>query len=207
MLCLILLDGLYKLGAGKTGINILKNNNLRFKLRNETQEAHNRLDAALVAHDLTTISGLRAYLCVHFLAGTHMQNLLCGYDFLRDDAEKLAFLRADFEIMGGTPPSWPDAPRAKECHAVGLIYVMAGSALGSKLLYKTWRTASDDDVLSVHNFMTYAKDSKIWHKFLDYTENTLFSESEVESMVEAANYCFGIFEAANNQVLKGLRDV
>ena len=184
----------------------MKNNNLRFKLRSETQEAHNRLDMALIAHDLTTLCGLKAYLCVHFLARTHVQALLSGYEFLRDDAEKLACLKADFDIMGVAPPSWPGAPRAKQCHAVGLIYVMAGSALGSKLLYKTWRTASDSDVLSVHNFMTCAKDSQIWNKFLAYTESTRFSQSEVDSMVEAANYCFGIFEAANNHVLEGLQD-
>jgi len=173
---------------------------MRFQLKEGTQQAHERLDKALIRYDLTTLPGLRAYLSVHFLARIHIQKILTGYENLRDDKEKLFSLRADFEGLNVRPPSWREAPEIGNYHPLGLIYVMAGSSLGSNLLFKQWSKAMDINVLSVNNFMTSAKDNQLWRNFLVHISNTSFSEAETKSIVAAANHCFSVFEAADKQV-------
>ena len=173
---------------------------MRFLLRSETRDSHSRLDAALITHDLTTLPGLRAFLSVHYLARMHLQKILSGYEFLRDDSEKIAMLCADFDIMDVPLPRWETEPEIGDFHSLGLIYVMAGSALGGKLLYKQWSAAQDTHVLNVKNFMTGAKDHQCWNGFLSYINAQRFDPMEMDKMIVAANYSFGVFEAANNQM-------
>ena len=191
--------------ASSQNENIIGNDTgLRFRLRRETETAHKRLDDALIKHDLTTLSGLRSYLSVHFLARDYLQNIMTGYEALRDDKEKLSNLRADFDVLDMPLPQWKDMPDRESHHPLGLIYVIAGSALGSKLLYKHWSAASDPDVLEVKNFMTCAKDSRIWADFLVHLNANQFTPAETHDMILGAEYCFGVFEAANNQIVGSL---
>ena len=173
---------------------------LRFELRDQTQKAHKRLDAALIKHDLTTVSGLSAYLSVHYLAGKHLETITLEPDCHKDISRKISAIEADLDLLSVSSPDWKAAPQARNCHPLGLTYVIAGSALGSKLLFKSWSSSSDANVLNAKNFMTYSKDSKLWNKFLSRAEKTSPKKAELNEVIEAANHCFGIFEAANAQL-------
>jgi len=106
---------------------------LRFELRDQTQKAHKRLDAALIKHDLTTVSGLSAYLSVHYLAGKHLETITLEPDCHKDISRKISAIEADLDLLSVSSPDWKAAPQARNCHPLGLTYVIAGSALGSKL--------------------------------------------------------------------------
>ena len=172
----------------------------RFRLREETSEAHTRLDKSLVKYDLSTYSGLASYLCVHYLARYHLHDSIFGHENLRDDGSKLEDLRHDFDQLGLSAPKWHFAPKAEPHHALGLTYVMAGSSLGGKLLYKDWARADDPAVQAASRFMTNAKSSTSWKMFLTYLDNSTFLEKEIQDIIKSANYCFGVFEAANQEI-------
>lgn len=175
-------------------------NGLRLKLREDTKDAHTRLDQALIKYDLTTLSGLTSYLSVHYLARLHLSEILVGYEYLRDESARLDDLRLDFSTLCVRPPRWETGLINVPQHPLGLIYVMAGSSLGGKILYKNWSATPDPLVKSANHFVTNSKDSEMWTRFLAYIQTEKFSDQETNRIVKSANYCFEVFEAANEQM-------
>ncbi len=175
-------------------------NALRVTLRDRTSEAHSKLDKALIVYDLSQLSGLTSYLKIHYLARQHLTKLLSGLDELRDEAERLEDLSKDLSALGAPLPNWSQPPDMSPQHPLGLIYVMAGSSLGSKLLYKQWDTSHDPLVKRADRFVTHAKNNDIWTRFLAYLDSHEFSSEETEHIIASANYCFSVFEAAHKDV-------
>ncbi len=169
-------------------------------LRDDTKAAHSRLDAALIKYDLTSAGGLHSYLSVHYLARLHLSDILFGYDDLRDESERLDDLQADISELGAALPVWASRPKRANMHALGLIYVMAGSSLGGKVLFKEWDCSRDPVVKNANRFVTRSKDSAVWTKFLAHLGAQSFSHQEIAQIVESANHGFEIFEAANNEI-------
>jgi heme oxygenase len=175
-------------------------NTLRHVLREETSDAHTQLDKALISYDLSQKDGLAKYLTIHHLARQHLTKMLSGLEDLRDDLARLEDLSMDLSTLGAPLPSWIITPDKSPKHPLGLIYVMAGSSLGSKILYKNWESSTDSSVKSANRFVTNAKNNDIWKRFLAYIERNEFSREETEDIISAANFCFTVFEAANNQL-------
>jgi heme oxygenase len=175
-------------------------NELRFILRDETRVAHTRLDEALVSYDLADPVGLAKYLSIHYLARQHLTTMLNGLEALRDDTSRLNDLTLDLSTLGVPLPSWISPPDQTSKNPLGLIYVIAGSSLGSKVLYKNWALSTHPLVNRANLFVTHSKNNDIWTRFLAYIKNKEFSQSETKDIITSANFCFKVFEAANDQV-------
>ena len=175
-------------------------NSLRAILREKTSDAHEALDAALIDYDLTSRSGLRDYLRVHYRARVQLTKLYSGHPIEVDHTQSLSALQSDLSVLGAKLPHPMNLELSGDLHPVGVTYVVAGSSLGSKLLFKHWSRAVDEKVRQAGTFMTRAKDNADWIKFLAYIDAADFSAKEIEHIVISANGCFAIFEAAIHTV-------
>ena len=173
---------------------------LRVRLRAETASSHARLDAALVTYDLTNRSDLSDYLSVHYLARLQIAVIVSEDAARLSNQQKLADIRSDLEVLSLKPPQCMKRSNSTSYHPLGLTYVMSGSSLGSKLLYKHWATATDTIVQQAGTFITNSKDSSEWTFFLAHVKTLKVSHDEVSDIVASANSVFEIFEAANDQV-------
>lgn len=179
-------------------------NTLRSTLRYETATAHERLDQALCVYDLTTQTGLAKYLKIHLLACLHLRGLTTDNDFRREIDAKVSSIQADLDVLNATLSSHKLPTSNAQQHPVGLTYVIAGSSLGGKLLFKDWAKSIDPVVQNAGKFMHSAKITDSWKKFLTYIDKHDFSSEEVEEIVSSANYCFGVFEFAHQAIAKEL---
>ncbi|MGJ8558726.1 MAG: biliverdin-producing heme oxygenase [Litorimonas sp.] len=165
-------------------------------MRTETSKAHANLDAALVKYDLTTRSGLSNYLNVHLLARHFLAENQSAYGTEIDHAESLSAIRSDLETLGVKAQKEIDWTPITAFHPIGLTYVIAGSSLGSKILYKEWAQSNDEAVIRAGKYMTAAKDGSDWSNFLTYIDATDFSANETDHIVVSANECFALYQAA-----------
>ncbi len=180
-------------------------NAIRERLRVGTSASHSRLDASLIEYDLTTRAGLKAYLSVHFVARENLHRISTEPNERQSHARKLGELRDDLRVLGSAPPTVRLDDFAIR-HPLGLSYVIAGSSLGSKLLYKQWLLSDDDVVGRAGQFLTSAKDSSDWVDFLKKTDTLCLSDSELDEVVASANTVFAVFENANNIIRLALDD-
>jgi len=180
-------------------------NKLRETLRKKTSKAHAKLDASLIIYDLKTQEGLSSYLSVHYLARESLSKMSKTFSGERANIEKLKELRDDLKVLGVTPPENRLKVRSLT-HPLGLTYVIAGSSLGSKLLYENWLLTDDEVVGCAGKFLTSAKDSTDWLAFLNKTDKLELSTDELDRVVATANAVFEVFEAANELVRLGLDD-
>ena len=167
-------------------------------LRTQTRPAHKLLDEALIEHDLTTRRGLSDYLKVHYVA---RHNLDYAFDATLN-SEALTSIVNDLNTLGSKVPLLDYKKVKTDLHPLGLTYVIAGSSLGSKVLYKIWDSSSDQLVVKARDFMTKSKDSSEWDLFLAQTKSTDYSEQEIVSIVQAANFCFDVFKSANDLMIR-----
>jgi len=180
-------------------------NEIRSILREKTSAAHAKLDSALVKYDLKTQHGLGSYLCVHMLARRWIGASSTNFSELIDNPQKLQDLEADLEVLGADLPA-PKMPYFDIIHPLGLTYVIAGSSLGSKLLYKNWFSSEDHVVQRANKFLTSSKESADWANFLVRTDRLKLTQTELDDVVMTADTVFSIYETANNIISQDIND-
>lgn len=178
---------------------------LRNVLRSETAEAHERLDKELDSYDLTDHLSLSKYLCVHYLARSELSNLITVGKNRISNEQKIADIVKDLKVLAVNPPAILKFENRRPYHPLGLTYVMAGSSLGSKILYKRWNSGSNDAVKNAGRFLTSSKDSTEWKAFLVSIADLNIPPQEVEHIVTSANAVFMIYKTANDHVKGELR--
>jgi len=180
-------------------------NELRKKLREETSCAHKSLDFALSCYDLTSRNGLANYLNVHLLVRDLLAKTHSGHEIEIDHSDSIAAIRSDLTKLGVSVVEDLHWMPKSYLHPVGLTYVIAGSSLGSKVLYKKWAQSTDDSVILAGEFMALAVDNSDWLKFLEYIDATSFSDSETDDIVMSANQRFTLYKTAAQQVDRNTR--
>lgn len=180
-------------------------NEIRSILREKTSAAHSDLDAALIKYDLKTQSGLGSYLSVHAIARQCIGESSKDFRDLIKNHAKIRDLRADLSVLGVSLPVC-GMQRFNIIHPLGLIYVIAGSSLGSKILYKDWAMADDCVVKCAGKFLTSSKESADWVDFLERTDKLKLTQTELDDVVLTANTVFSIYKTANNIISQGLDD-
>lgn len=179
-------------------------NDFRAILRQETADAHAELDAALIEYDLTTRVGLASYLSVHHVARDALSPTFQGHDGVRN-TEILNDIKHDLAILGSVLPKNTVQART-DLHPLGLSYVIAGSSLGSKVLFKEWHHSKDPRVMSASKFMTSSKNSTDWLAFLKKTDSLQLSKVELSEAIDSANAVFLTYSAANIMIKTSLDD-
>lgn len=175
-------------------------NDLHAYLRTSTCHAHKILDASLISYDLTEPLGLSQYLCVHYLARSALSKIMTLDNQKVSNQKKLNDIELDLEQLETEAPLFKSNLNEGVFHMLGIDYVLAGSSLGSKVLYKHWSLATNEKVKQANHFMTSAKDSADWKTFLTRLDSLKLTRVEIEQVVATANHVFEIYQTAYEQI-------
>lgn len=182
--------------ATRTGVDnnltIPRSNALRFHLRQQTAEAHARLDAAVGEFDSRESYGryLHALLAFREPIETALGRATLPDDFKpRDIAQAI---RADMIDLGIDPPG-DTQPAARTSlntpsAVLGTLYVLEGSALGARLLYKRAQELGFTAGFGARHLAQQAGDRESWPKFLALLERHPSSESEATARASIAAF-------------------
>lgn len=165
-------------------------------LRNETAAAHDRVDAAFAAFDLTDRASYARFLSAHAEAVLPLEAILPGERVTADwDARKRgALLREDLAHLRplAKPDPTTEDPLTFETlpEIAGALYVLEGSRLGGKFLSRRLPAGFPRAYLDTD------QPPANWRKLLDCLDTILYDASELQSALAAAHRVFSAFERA-----------
>lgn len=181
---------------------------LRWRLRKETRDAHASIDALYGQHDLSTREGLTFVLVAHMTALSWIHDVLP--DRLQSEkdafgamitaiAADLARLDAPFSLpirVGGEYAADP----------LGLIYVVAGSRLGARILVRQIESSPDHTVRGACRYFTCSEGDDLWQDCRAQLQDWAGEVSEQDDVVAAARAGFACFERAHHDTRRILLD-
>lgn len=162
-------------------------NTLRHALMQGTRDLHARLDRGIGA--LQSEGEYR-----RFLIGSHafraaLEPALkpaCGWQAL----ELAPALRADLADMGLSVAPAPAAPRLDGIAAqAGALYVVEGSALGARLLYRRAQALGLGAAHGARHLAAQTSETRRWGRFLEWLET---SGADPAQALAAANAVFAL---------------
>jgi heme oxygenase len=104
-------------------------------LRDATGAAHEQVDAAFGAHDLSSPAAYRAFLLAHARALPAAERVMAALPFAATLPVRTPSLAADLAALEAAMPApLPFAPGVDEATLWGVLYVVEGSRLGGALL-------------------------------------------------------------------------
>jgi heme oxygenase len=163
------------------------------QLRAHTAPAHDAVDAAFGAHDLTAPDSYRRFLLSHALALPAAEAALAGHPGLPHWRERTTLLAADLAELGGAMPvplafALPDNPGA----AWGALYVTEGSRLGGIMLARGVPATLPARYLGARH------ESGEWRHLLAAidAEGTARGDAWIGGAIEGANACFTLYGRA-----------
>ncbi|MCQ8185908.1 biliverdin-producing heme oxygenase [Parvularcula maris] len=168
---------------------------LRFLLKQQTAETHQKTDDALSLLELGTPQGLAGFL------RTHARALGVIEPFLQADGRypappRLGLLREDLAALGASMPGASLAALPPDTHPLGVAYVIAGSALGTEVLRRRWLDEGTEETRVAYRFLSDDRMKGYWGRVLTALGEAQPSEDEVEKIVEGAEAAFGIYQQA-----------
>jgi len=172
----------------------------RLRLKSETSAAHDRVDAAYGALDITQRSDFSTFLQGQYLGHLSVQTALKDGKLSSGLQGRIEAIKQDLEKLGAIPRAAScifveKSDKTAQFHALGLTYVIAGSLHGTNVLRKLWKQSDDKSVLSANNFMHYAGLSREWSQVLAALKTKRFTPAQEIQIIRSANYAFSLFEA------------
>ncbi|WP_260482163.1 biliverdin-producing heme oxygenase [Sphingomicrobium flavum] len=164
----------------------------RFFLKEQTAEAHERLDAHFGNYDLSNPGEYAAFLTAHAAALLTVEQALDDADAASlvpewPQMRRSPYIRADLEKLGADVPPLPAFPALRgDADILGALYVLEGSRLGGKLLRQ-----SVGERLPAAYLQHLAPTP--WPEFVALIERKLYSPVEREQAAVAANRVFAAF--------------
>lgn len=178
---------------------------LRLRLREETRDAHESVDALFGQHDLSTREGLATTLQAHSVA---LRRTLAA---LPDPASPHAHtlvtmitaIEQDLAALDARPSvaCQIDADDTR-IHPLGLIYVIAGSRLGARILLAEIRASSDPVVAAATRYFTCPQSEDMWKSVSNTLKVWTGPADEEKEIIASARTAFTWFEAAHRTVQK-----
>ncbi|MEM1375143.1 MAG: biliverdin-producing heme oxygenase [Pseudomonadota bacterium] len=168
---------------------------LRWDLRAETRPAHERLDRKVSTLDIAGHDGLVAFLVGNALA----HRALAEFDeaFEGHMRRRLTLLHADMEALSIAMPDATLRVQAPDFDSgPGFRYVIAGSAMGGKILARRHAASGDPRVQAAGRFLRDDSLSDFWRDVQGELGAVPRSDTVRASVVAGAVACFGLFEAA-----------
>ena len=179
----------------------------RQRLRRATQMAHARLDARIGEHGLlSSRESYQAYLQATWTARQPLELALEAsgasevYTPWRERAVSAA-LSQDITDLSGRPPI--DAPRGRcssapltAAQALGVLYVLEGSALGARVLEKRALAIGMTPTFGARHMARQTAQPKAWSVFVDILDRAPLSAPDDLACVAAARAAFEAFELA-----------
>ena len=174
---------------------------VRFRLKDETTAAHERVDALFSSFDLTTADGYAAFLAAQAGAFPAIEAALTqagAAAVIPDWAERLRAdaLTADLAALEQAAPLALASPGFDTPAAIlGGAYVLEGSRLGGQMLK---RSVPEGQPVS---FMT-TSDPRLWRTFVALLEQRLTEQGEIDQAISSALATFAVFERSATLALQ-----
>lgn len=175
----------------------------RFELREKTSQAHASLDSMIGPFD--TVASYRNYLTGMAAFRRAVERQLAE---AARPAELAAWtperfsdlIEADMRDLGlpspQAPRSKPASPQSVEDH-LGILYVLEGSALGSRLLYKRAQALGYDANFGARHLAAQAAPGDRWPSFVTLLET--IGEIDMNHVAASARATFALAETAFRQ--------
>lgn len=174
----------------------------RAHLRESTSEAHASLDRMVGSFEsiesyrnyLRGISAFRAAV-ERKLAAAMLHRKFAGWhaemfsELIEDDLR-------DLDVMPPAPVNAPELEQSTEA-VLGMLYVLEGSALGARILYKRAQLLGFDADFGARHLAVQSRRSDRWPVFLSLLENT--REIDMERVASASRATFQTAEQAFRQ--------
>ncbi len=182
---------------------------LRWRLRTETRDAHASIDELYGQHDLSTRDGLTFVLVAHLMALTWIHDVLPAHleaekqaldAMINDIAADLAGLDAPF----GLPMRVAGSEYASD--PLGLIYVVAGSRLGARILVRQIESSPDPIVRKACRYFQSVDGDALWQDCRAQLQTWAGEPVEQDDVVAAARAGFACFERAHRDTQRILLD-
>lgn len=171
----------------------------RTLLRDRTAAAHASLDGTIGGFD--DLEAYKAYLhgmsafrlpVEHALAGLAWPDRLAPFDTETIGDLILSDL-ADLDMNPAPPPAPPVIARTPEA-MLGLLYVLEGSALGARLLYRRARALGLTESFGARHLAAQAATTDRWPRFLALLEAA--EPIEIDRVAETSTAAFHLAEKA-----------
>jgi len=193
---------------------------LRGRLRTDTRDLHERLDADVARLDLCARSGLGAFLQLQQQGfGSLLGDLAAGAGgisgidpapTLRADLRRLLdAVERDLKLLG-TPPLTPDpqsptasptaSPIADGFQPLAVAYLLYGSRAGASLLRRDWEKATDPRVRMARSFFTMTPSVAAWTHLRDGLDAMPADNARADAIVASARRAFEVFIAVAQQL-------
>lgn len=176
---------------------------LRWLLREHTAQTHHALDAKVSQLDMASVQGLCAFLRGNALAHRALlpfDNHFAGHMSRRDH-----LLRLDMEVLGMTTTiDSLSAQTIRAEAAPGYRYVIAGSAMGGRILAKRHAGSPDARVRGAGRFLNDPGLSEFWRDV--QAELATFPETgpETDAVLAGAEACFLLFDRAFEAAIRAM---
>lgn len=170
---------------------------LRDALRNETRDAHEKVDGAFGSLNLAEREDYQRFLAAHYIATAPLQPILAGFtarELGRTEPDFTAMLHSDLSALGVDPDALPriDPPANIDPRAV--TYVIAGSRLGLSMLRRQPYWGKAEGISS--SYMEDGEGMVLWKSLLGWFAEQKADQAEIEAVCGAARQCFTVFERA-----------
>lgn len=182
---------------------------VRWQLRAATHGAHQALDDAVSALDLTSWSGYAAFLRMSaavllpledHLEAAEIENLLPDWRQRR----RTSAIEKDLATLGleARRMTLPQLP-SDEASLLGALYVLEGSRLGARLLMRRVSASSETRLQSATIYLSHGHECRLWQSFLDVLEARITTKRELNQAAESARGTFALFAKALQDACAG----
>ncbi|SFQ10298.1 hypothetical protein [Tranquillimonas alkanivorans] len=167
---------------------------LRHRLREETSDAHQRVDDLFSTLNLRTVAGLTRFARANHAA---LEAIQCRPGAGAEKAKALRLemvvaLERDLEALGAQPRA---TGQGRDYDATAVLYILLGSRAGTRLLHRQWSEATDPRVAAAGSYLGSASRSDDWRDLrLDLARRPAQGR-EADAAVSDAVALFDLFGA------------
>ncbi|WP_156807835.1 biliverdin-producing heme oxygenase [Henriciella marina] len=168
------------------------------------------MDALFSQHDLSTRNGLSSVLRAHSVALNRTLSALSNQTstYAKTLQTMIAAIDEDLKALDEAVPGERHfADPAPDVHPLGLIYVIAGSTLGARILLSDIQASGDPKVAAATRYFACPATSEMWKSVSKTLKCWSGQPHEENKIVTSAQTAFSWFEAAHSTVQKASNDV
>lgn len=162
---------------------------LRDSLRQETADAHSRVDALFGSSDLGTDAGYSDFLRAQAIAWETLRPILDVGSLARADA-----LRHDLAVLGIDRPSPLADPDLPGEASIGHRYVLEGSRLGSSVLLRELQKRSPRLAECAGAYLEQSIDVMAWKQLSTRLQMDAEGCANRRALIDDALFMFELFE-------------
>lgn len=172
---------------------------IRWALRQDTAAAHAAIEQLYETLDLSSRPGLTVFLAAHaaaFRAIVGALDATVPAELADRVAAMIALIEADLATLDVTRhPQGLPAP-SPVADPLGLVYVVAGSRLGARILARRAAASPDPAVRGACGYLAAAQSDGLWPAFVAHLEDRALPPRDQARVIAGAHAGFACFESA-----------